>query len=65
MLLIVWYIPYYYPPMNNATYAWIVAATYLPIGFASATNDIALNSFIQSSLSGLESKHKNISVLSA
>ncbi|CAF1117983.1 unnamed protein product [Rotaria sordida] len=65
MLLIVWYIPYYYPPMNNIKIAWIIAATYLPIGFASAADDIALNSFIQSSLSGLELQHKNISALSA
>ncbi|CAF2894838.1 unnamed protein product [Rotaria sp. Silwood2] len=65
VLLIVWYIPYYYPPMNNVTHAWIIAATYLPIGFASAADDIALNSFIQSSLSGLELQHKNISALGA
>ena len=46
-------------------YAWIVAATYIPIGFAAAADDIALNSFIQSSLSRLESKHKHISTLGA
>ncbi|CAF3390502.1 unnamed protein product [Rotaria socialis] len=51
--------------MNNTAYAWIAAAKYIPIGFASAADDNALNSFIQSPLSGLESNHKNISVLSA
>ncbi|CAF4194107.1 unnamed protein product [Rotaria sp. Silwood2] len=65
ILLLVWYIPYYYPPINNVKYAWIIAATYIPIGFGSAADDIGLNSFIQSSLSGLESKHKNISALGA
>ncbi|UJR32665.1 hypothetical protein I4U23_020125 [Adineta vaga] len=65
ILLLVWYIPFFYPPANNVKYAWIIAATYIPIGFGSAADDIALNSFIQSSLSGLESKHKNISALGA
>ncbi|CAF0851817.1 unnamed protein product [Adineta ricciae] len=65
IILLVWYIPFYYPVANNVKYAWIIAATYIPIGFGSAADDIALNSFIQSSLSGLESKHKNISALGA
>jgi hypothetical protein len=65
ILLLVWYIPYYYPPANDVKYAWIIAATYIPIGFGAAVDDIALNSFVQSSLSGLESKHKNISALGA
>ena len=65
VLCLVWYIPFYYPPANDVKYAWIIAATYIPIGFASAADDIALNSFIQSSLSGQESKHRNISVLGA
>ncbi|CAF0944087.1 unnamed protein product [Rotaria sordida] len=65
ILLLVWYIPYYYPPVNDVKYAWIIAATYIPIGFGSSVDDIGLNSFIQSSLSNLESKHKNISALGA
>lgn len=65
ILLLVWYIPYYYPSINEVKYAWIIAATYIPIGFGSSADDIALNSFIQSSLSGLESNHKNISALGA
>ncbi|CAF0879876.1 unnamed protein product [Didymodactylos carnosus] len=65
ILLIVWYIPYYYPPSNNVKYAWIIAATYIPIGFGSSIDDISLNAYIQSSLSHLESKHKNISALGA
>jgi MFS family permease len=31
MLLVVWYLPYWYPPQNNVNYAWIAAATFLPI----------------------------------
>ncbi|CAF3512273.1 unnamed protein product [Rotaria sp. Silwood1] len=65
ILLLVWYIPYYYPSVHNVKYAWIIAATFIPIGFGSSADDIGLNSFIQSSLSGLESKHKNISALGA
>lgn len=65
VLLIVWYIPFFYPPADDIRYAWIVAVTYIPIGFASAADDIALNSFIQSSLSRLESKNKDISALGA
>ena len=65
VLLLVWYIPFFNPPANDVRYAWIVAATYIPIGFASASDDIALNSFIQSSLSRIESKHKHISALGA
>lgn len=65
ILLLVWYIPFYYPSPNNVGYAWIIAATYIPIGFGSAADDIALNSFIQSSLSNLESTNKNISALGA
>lgn len=65
ILFLVWYIPFFYPPANDVKYAWIIAATYIPIGFGSAADDIAMNSFIQSSLSQLESKHKHISTLGA
>jgi hypothetical protein len=30
-LLIVWYLPYWHPPSGDVKYAWIVAATFLPI----------------------------------
>ena len=65
IVLLVWYIPFYHPRANNVKYAWIIAASYIPIGFGSACDDIALNSFLQSSLSRLESKHKHISALGA
>ena len=65
MLFIVWYIPFYYPPTNQVTYAWIMAATLIPIGFGSAIGDISLDAYIQSSVSRLESKHKHVSPLGA
>lgn len=65
LLLIVWYLPYFYPPVNSVKYVWIVALTYIPLGFGGAVDDIALNSFIQSSLSDLELQHKSISALGA
>ena len=65
MLFIVWYIPFFYPPVNQVSYAWIMAATLVPIGFGSAIGDISLDAYIQSSVSRLESKHKHISPLGA
>ncbi|UJR31529.1 hypothetical protein I4U23_019018 [Adineta vaga] len=65
MLLVIWYIPFYYPPVDQIKYAWIIAASLVPIGFASAVGDISLDAYIQSSLTRLESKHKNISPLGA
>jgi len=65
LLLIIWYIPFYYPPVNQIKYAWIIAATLIPIGFSSAISNISLDSYIQSSLTDLESKNKNISPLGA
>jgi hypothetical protein len=65
MFFIIWYIPFYYPPVNQIKYAWIISATLIPVGFASAIGDISLDSYIQSSLTRLECKHKNISSLGA
>ena len=65
MLFIIWYIPFYYPPADQMKYAWIMAATLVPIGFASAVGDISLDAYIQSSVTRLESKHRNFSPLGA
>ena len=65
MFFIVWYLPFYHPPTDQIKYAWIIAATLVPMGFSSAINDISLDSFLQSSLTRLESKHKNVSPLGA
>ncbi|CAF1070603.1 unnamed protein product [Adineta steineri] len=65
MLFVIWYIPFYHPPIDQIKYAWIMSASLVPIGFASAVGDISLDAYIQSSLTRLESKHKNISPLGA
>ena len=65
MLLIIWYIPFFHPPPEQVKYAWIIAASFVPIGFASAISDISLDAYIQSSLTRLESKHQNVSPLGA
>lgn len=33
LLLIVWYIGYWNPPMNQVSAAWVAAATFIPISF--------------------------------
>ncbi|TDZ18838.1 hypothetical protein Cob_v008136 [Colletotrichum orbiculare MAFF 240422] len=65
MLLIVWYIPFWYPPEDQVSQAWVVAATFLPISFGWAAGDVSLAAFIQASLSRLESKEQNVSPLGA
>ncbi|UJR19700.1 hypothetical protein I4U23_022834 [Adineta vaga] len=47
MLLIIWYIPYYYPPEDEVKYAWIIAATFIPISFGWAAGDVSLAAYIQ------------------
>ncbi|PSN60285.1 hypothetical protein BS50DRAFT_506839 [Corynespora cassiicola Philippines] len=64
-LLIVWYLPYWYPPSGDVRYAWIVAATFLPISFGWAAGDVSLAAYIQASLARIESKTKNVSALGA
>jgi hypothetical protein len=64
-LLIVWYLPYWHPPENKVSQAWIVAATFVPISFGWAAGDVSLAAYIQASLSRIESQTKNVSALSA
>ncbi|CAF5142477.1 unnamed protein product, partial [Rotaria sp. Silwood1] len=65
VLIIIWYIPYCYPPMNNIKYAWIVALTFIPISFGWSASDITLAAHIQSSMTRLESTYEEVSVLGA
>lgn len=65
LLLIVWYIPFCYPPANSIKFAWIFAITFLPISFGWAASDVALVAHIQSSMTRLESSDDNVSVLGA
>ncbi|KAF2128844.1 hypothetical protein P153DRAFT_27117 [Dothidotthia symphoricarpi CBS 119687] len=64
-LLIVWYLPFWYPPKGDVGQAWIVAATFLPISFGWAAGDVSLAAYIQASLARIESKSKNVSALGA
>ncbi|CAF0869318.1 unnamed protein product [Rotaria sp. Silwood1] len=65
VLIIIWYIPYCYPPMNNIKYAWIIALTFIPISFGWSASDITLAAHIQSSMTRLESTYEEVSVLGA
>jgi MFS family permease len=65
LLLIIWYIPFYYPPVNQVKYAWFIALTFIPISFGWAAGDVSLGAYIQSSLTQLETKNKDISPLGA
>ncbi|OAX78029.1 hypothetical protein ACJ72_07668 [Emergomyces africanus] len=65
MLLIVWYLPFWYPPPGQVHYAWIAAATFLPISFGWAAGDVFLAAYIQATLARVEPKTKNVSALGA
>ncbi|UJR24703.1 hypothetical protein I4U23_006077 [Adineta vaga] len=65
MLLIIWYIPFFYPPVGEVKYAWFIAVTFIPISFGWAAGDVSLVAYIQSSLTHLETKTKNVSALGA
>lgn len=64
-LLIVWYLAFWYPPAKQVRYAWIVAATFIPVSFGWAAGDVSLAAYIQASLARVESKTKNVSALGA
>ncbi|KAK1992137.1 hypothetical protein LX36DRAFT_589019 [Colletotrichum falcatum] len=65
MLLIVWYIPYWYPPPGQVGQAWVVAATFVPVSFGWAAGDVSLTAFIQAALTRLESEEHRVSPLGA
>lgn len=64
-LLIVWYLPYWNPPRNDVSQAWIVAATFLPVSFGWAAGDVSLAAYIQATLARKESEEKDVSPLGA
>ncbi|KAF4308997.1 Major facilitator superfamily domain general substrate transporter [Botryosphaeria dothidea] len=64
-LLIVWYLPYWNPPRNDVSQAWIVAATFLPVSFGWAAGDVSLAAYIQATLARKESEEKDLSPLGA
>ncbi|KAK9357180.1 hypothetical protein V1504DRAFT_482263 [Lipomyces starkeyi] len=65
MLLIIWYLPFWYPPMGQVKYAWIAAATFMPVSFGWAAGDVSLAAYIQASLARVESQTANVSALGA
>ncbi|EEQ29176.1 hypothetical protein McanMca71_007780 [Microsporum canis] len=65
MLLGVWYLSFWTPPQDQVIYAWIIAATFLPISFGWAAGDVSLAAYIQASLARHESKAQNVSALGA
>ncbi|KAK3303808.1 major facilitator superfamily domain-containing protein [Chaetomium strumarium] len=65
MLLIVWYVPFWYPPAGDVGQAWIVAATLCPVAYGWASGDVSLAAYIQASLARIESQNKNVSALGA
>ncbi|KAL1382928.1 hypothetical protein HDK64DRAFT_341280 [Phyllosticta capitalensis] len=64
-LLIVWYLPYWYPPAGQVRQAWIVAATFLPVSFGWAAGDVSLAAYIQATLARKEDESKDVSALGA
>jgi hypothetical protein len=65
MLLIVWFLPYWYPPMGQVSQAWVVAGAFMPVSFGWAAGDVSLAAYIQASLARIESNTKNVSALGA
>ncbi|KAF9900333.1 hypothetical protein EC991_007476 [Linnemannia zychae] len=65
-LLIVWILPYAYPkPAEALSFAWTVAAIWIPVSFGWAAGDVSLAAYIQSSLAKLERPDDKISPLGA
>ncbi|XP_055331841.1 uncharacterized protein LOC129583865 [Paramacrobiotus metropolitanus] len=52
-VLIVWYLPFWYPPAGDVRYAWMVAATFIPISFGWAAGDVSISAYIQGALTRL------------
>lgn len=65
LLLIVWYLPFWYPPAGQVGYACIAGATFLPISIGWAAGDVSLAAYIQATLARVESKTRNVSALGA
>ena len=63
MLLIVWYLPYWYPPTGELRQAFVVFATFIPVSFGWAAGDVSLAAYIQAALARRESTTRNVSAL--
>ncbi|KAF9084751.1 hypothetical protein BGX23_010257 [Mortierella sp. AD031] len=65
-LLIVWILPYSYPdPANALSFAWTLAAIWIPVSFGWAAGDVSLAAYIQSALAKIEHPDDKVSPLGA
>ncbi|KAF9921048.1 hypothetical protein FBU30_008967 [Linnemannia zychae] len=65
-LLIVWILPYSYPdPTKALSFAWTLAAIWIPVSFGWAAGDVSLAAYIQSALSKMEKPDEKVSPLGA
>ncbi|PVH68957.1 hypothetical protein DL98DRAFT_627361 [Cadophora sp. DSE1049] len=65
LLLILWYLPFWYPASGQVKYAWMAAGTFIPVSFGWAAGDVSLAAYIQASLARVEAKTRNVSALGA
>lgn len=65
MLAIIWYLPSLTPHKGDIKYAWLLAASFFPIGFGWAAGDVSLSAHIQASLSKNQNSNANVSTLGA
>ncbi|KAI7829547.1 major facilitator superfamily domain-containing protein, partial [Gamsiella multidivaricata] len=65
-LLLVWVLPYSYPdPANSLSFAWTLAAIWIPVSFGWAAGDVSLAAYIQSALAKIERPDDRVSPLGA
>ncbi|KAG0333834.1 hypothetical protein BG000_008848 [Podila horticola] len=66
-LLIIWILPYSYPkiPEESLSFAWTLAAIWIPVSFGWAAGDVSLAAYIQSALAAIERPEDKVSPLGA
>ena len=64
-LLVVWYMPFWRPPVGDVSQAWIAAATVLPVSMCWSAGDVSLVAYIQALLTRTESREDRVSTLGA
>jgi len=65
-LLIIWVLPYSHPnPADALSFAWTLAAIWIPVSFGWAAGDVSLAAYIQSALSKMEQPDDKVSPLGA
>ena len=65
LLNILWFLPYFPTQPNQVSYAWKIAACFIPISFGWAAGDVSLAAYIQASLARVEAKTVGVSALGA